>query len=287
MCNYSYHSCCLHLWSAGTAACVHMYMWFVSVSTTVTVWVYSLDPDIPFLMQEEVGQEAGVGVEEARSRRQTEIEGMNQEMRVALSQRYEVEEVGRRVPRKALEMDAVRQDRERKVLREGERRYEPGGRQQEPSEPVRKAPETAMGDLSQRKLFSDIHRQGGFFDQNSIEGKQRGLMDKLRDNYRSSISSDQSPSNNPIKLFSPHEQTSREQRIRRGPRDPVFNENSFPLAHHFEVDLGHFDPEAYLAGQRLKEGEDEMMRFQFNQRRSDATPYDRDLKDIRNPRYAP
>lgn len=227
-------------------------------------------------MQEEVGQELGVGVEEARSRRQTEIEGMNQEMRVALSQ---VDEVGRRVPRKALEMEAMRREREgKKVLREGERRYEPGRRQQDPSQPVRKAPETAKGDLSQRKLFSDIHQPGGFFDQNSIAGKQNVLMDKLRDGYRASLASVQSPSNNPIKLFSP------ERRVRGEPR--FFDENNFPWTHHFEVDFGSFDPEPYLTGQHLKDGEDEMKRFQFNQRRSDATPYDRDLKDIRNPRYA-
>lgn len=224
-----------------------------------------------------MGEEAGE-VKEARSRRQTEIEGMAQEMRVVFSQRpEEVGGVGGRVPRKALEMegDTVR---EREGVREGERPGRKKGRQQ-------KTPDVVKGDLYQRKLFSDIQRQGGFFDQNSIAEKKNALMNKLRDRHRApgaSLSSPNSSPQSPMKLFSPRDQTSQGQRIARA---PAANENGFPLARDFEVDLGEFDPEVYLAGQQLKEGEDEMKRFQFNQRRSDGTPYDRDLKDVRNPRY--
>lgn len=217
-------------------------------------------------------------MKEARSRRQTEMEGMAQEMKVVFSQRpEEMEGDGGRAPRKALEMggDTVR---EREGVREGERPGRKKGRQQ-------KTPDVVKGDLYQRKLFSDIQRQGGFFDQNSIAEKKNALMNKLRDRHKAPVASLSSPNNSPqspMKLFSPREPTSRGQRIARA---PVSNENGFPLARNFEVDLGHFDPEVYLAGQQLKEGEDEMKRFQFNQRRSDGTPYDRDLKDVRNPRY--
>lgn len=228
-------------------------------------------------MQEDLHQEARAGgeVEEARSRRQTEIEGMAQEMREVFPQ-----EVGGRVPRKALEMGGVREREglgEREGPREGERPVRKKGREQQ-------TPDVVKGDLNQRKLFSDIQRQGGFFDQNSIAEKKNALMNKLRDRQRApgaSVYSNNNSPYTPIKLFS-HEQTSRGQRIVRG---PASNVNGFPLARDFEVDLGDFDPEAYLAGQQLKEGEDEMKRFQFNQRRSDGTPYDRNLKDVRNPRY--
>lgn len=223
---------------------------------------------MPLLLQEELEEEVGGEEREARNKRQTEIEGMVREMREMLSRRFEeVEEIGGRV---------LREDREREGPRERER---PGGRRQQETSDVVK------GDLSQRKLFSDVQRQGGFFDQNTIAEKKTALMDKLRGRRREPVASSSvpSPNNGPIKLFLSHEQTSRGQRMVRGVR--ASSENGFPLARDFEVDLGDFNPEAYLAGQHLKEGEDEMKRFQFNQRRSDGTPYNRELKDVRNPRY--
>ncbi len=49
--------------------------------------------------------------------------------------------------------------------------------------------------------------------------------------------------------------------------------------------FGALDVESYLSGQRMKEGEgDVMKRFQFNQVASDATPPDRSLVDVRHPR---
>ena len=77
----------------------------------------------------------------------------------------------------------------------------------------------------------------------------------------------------------------RSQRVRRGNRrSPVSDEEGFPLLRSITVDLGNFKPDVYLSGQHLEPGGDEMKRFQFNQRRSEATPFDRDLKDVRNPR---
>ena len=50
--------------------------------------------------------------------------------------------------------------------------------------------------------------------------------------------------------------------------------------------LGSFDVEAYLAPQRMLQGQgDPMKRFQFNQVASDSTPPDRYLRDFRDPRY--
>ena len=82
---------------------------------------------------------------------------------------------------------------------------------------------------------------------------------------------------NQRRLFS-QRTNGRQERVRRA---PFSNEEGFT---HSPVDMGTFDPEAYLAGQLLEEGESEMKKFQFNQRRSQETTYDRELNDVRNPR---
>ena len=82
-------------------------------------------------------------------------------------------------------------------------------------------------------------------------------------------------------------QTGRGQRSQRiGPWNHVPGDEGFPRSHVFEVSLGGFDSETYQAGQRLEDGENEMRKFQFNQRESENTQYDRELKDVRNPRYS-
>ena len=76
----------------------------------------------------------------------------------------------------------------------------------------------------------------------------------------------------------------REVRVWKEGQQLADNEEGFPHYFHFLVDLGEFDPAGYLSGQLLGEGENEMKRFQFNQLRSQQTEYDRELKDVRNPR---
>ena len=76
----------------------------------------------------------------------------------------------------------------------------------------------------------------------------------------------------------------REVRVWKEGQQLADNEEGFPHYFHFLVDLGEFGPAGYLSGQLLGEGENEMKRFQFNQLRSQQTEYDRELKDVRNPR---
>ena len=78
------------------------------------------------------------------------------------------------------------------------------------------------------------------------------------------------------------------------PRSPfwktqlAFNEDPYRKLQGWpSILLGAFDVEAYLSPQRMLKGQgDPMKAFQFNQVVSDATPPDRWLRDVRNPRYA-
>ena len=120
----------------------------------------------------------------------------------------------------------------------------------------------------------------------SVKSEHRRLFSEGHSNSVSQLSSHPSSSVAPISIFSPRGQGAREQRVRRaGQLDRTTNKEGFPHTRSFEVDLGEFDVESYLAAQRLVPGQDEMERFQFNQAMSDETPYDRELKDVRNPGY--
>ena len=172
------------------------------------------------------------------------------------------------------------------------------------------------GDLNQRRLFSESRGKQRPVDQGRPAGEQNMVMGQLKNQLTSQIKTGKdgkgdslrpinkdgkgdslrpiskdgkgdslrpiSRDGRPIHL--PGEDN-RGQRVRRGNRrSPVSDEEGFPLLQSVTVDLGNFKPDAYLSGQHLEPGGDEMKRFQFNQRRSEATPFDRDLKDVRNPR---
>lgn len=189
-----------------------------------------------------------------------------------------VERGGRRVPRKALETgDSVGQKQE--GVREGVRGYEPERLGQLEARLSLKKRETVKGDSNQRRLFSEPHGRGGPLNQNKLAEEQNLLLDKLSSHRVAQSLTDKPAKSTPMRLNSPQGQ-----RTGRG-RNPFSNEEGFPQPRMFEVDLGSFNPEVYLAGQRLEEGGDEMKRFQFNQRRSEMTPYNRILGDVRNPRY--
>ena len=85
---------------------------------------------------------------------------------------------------------------------------------------------------------------------------------------------------NSIKLFTPRIESKR-----KTVRKILPAEEGLPQPSSFKVDLGNFDPEAYLASQRAKESKNVMQRFQFNEKVSHATPYNRSLKDSRSFRY--
>ena len=109
------------------------------------------------------------------------------------------------------------------------------------------------------------------------EREEAGVMVPLIKKRVEGVRADQ----NQRRLFS--ERRNRLPMDREGRRH--LDEEGFPHHFHFLVDLADFDPEAYLAGQQIGATENEMKRFQFNQRRSQETSYDRELKDVRNPRY--
>ena len=218
----------------------------------------------------------------------------------------------KRAPRKALEVvegQLARKKQER--VMEGGRRYEPGQHMGEGQAGVtlkekEEEEERLKADLNQRKLFSETHKQGKPVEEGNV------LMEKLS-SYRTAQARNQHPPSpaspqrqppspaspqrqppSPVKLPFPHRhevqrheaQRHEVQRVKRAwEKGPTSNEEGFPHIRTFEVDLGSFDPQAYLSGQLLEEGGDEMKRFQFNQRQSEMTPYDRQVKDVRNPRY--
>ena len=210
---------------------------------------------------------------------------------------------GKRAPRKALEMVEGEPARKKlEIVAEGGRQYEPG---RHAGEGVRRRAEAEVvlneekeegrlkGDLYQRKLFSETRKQNKPAEQENL------LMEKPNTHHTAQTRNQHPPSpvapqrqHSPVAPQRQHSpvapQRYESQRVRRAwERGPVSNEEGFPHTRTFEVDLGGFDPGAYLSGQLLEEGGDEMKRFQFNQRRSEMTPYDRPLKDVRNPRYSP
>ena len=214
-----------------------------------------------------------------------------------------------------------RQQRERGG--EKERRYEPGRRENEVPRgglELKRLPEVqergavegekfVKGDSNQRRLFSESRGKQRPVDQGRPAGEQRPVgqgrpageqnmvMDQLKNQLTSQIKTGKDGKGDSLRPFSrdgkgdslrpihlPGEDN-RSQRVRRGNRrSPVSDEEGFPLLRSVTVDLGNFKPDAYLSGQHMEPGGDEMKRFQFNQRRSEATPFDRDLKDVRNPR---
>ena len=137
-------------------------------------------------------------------------------------------------------------------------------------------------DPNKRRLFSEPRvRDRGGADRDKLAEKQQELMGKPA-SHRAA----QADSSNQIKVF-----RSQVEQDRLGPRGrgrrtsaAAADKTGLPQPRSFAVNLGDFDPEAYLAPQQMGEGEDPMKRFQFNQLRSQETPYDRELKDIRNPR---
>ena len=161
----------------------------------------------------------------------------------------EEEEEGRVVPRKALELkendSPVQKEVEQEVKEEGER--------------------DVVREEEERRY--PIGRRG----------REENRVLELGAREREAAKGDQ----NQRRLFSQRPGHLLDQDRRRVRRTPLSDEEGLT---HFPVDLGDFDPEAYLGGQLLAEGENEMRKFQFNQRRSQETPYDRQLKDVRIPR---
>ena len=136
-------------------------------------------------------------------------------------------------------------------------------------------------DPNKRRLFSEPRvRDRGVSDQDKLARKQQEVMEKLASHRAVQADSHQ------IKVFQSQGERDQLGLRGRGRRTAAVaaDKNGLPQPRSFEVNLGDFDPEAYLAPQRMKEGEDSMKRFQFNQLRSEETPYDRELKDVRNPR---
>ena len=200
--------------------------------------------------------------------REKELEAFLVELESHHKEEEEEREEGRVVPRKALELQdgnspSQRDDGEQEAERKVEDKVSVMTRKEGVEERVREV-------RKEQERRYPIGRKG--IDENRVV--EPGVVKE------EAVQREQ----NQRRLFSqrPNNGRLRDQDRGRVRRAPLSNEEGFP---HFPVDLGTFDPEAYLGGQLLEEGENEMKKFQFNQRRSQETPYDRELKDVRNPRY--